>query len=275
MKNKRLAQLSVYFKKNFRLFMNQKNWKFIVIAAVISFLVCAIVGENMYKTFEDTQSGFFAIVSAAVWVGIFNSIQRICKEHNTIAAEYRSGLHISSYIMSHVLFDFFVCLCQAICLMAICCAFIEFPSDGVIMPAVVETFITLLLVIWGADIMGIMVSSVSSNPNVAMTAMPFVLILQLVMCGVLFKLEGWSEAIANITYSKWGMSALGSSSDLNNDKSLPSRINEVFPTFVRENIDMYDYEAATMLAAWGMIILISVVCIFISIISLKFRNRNS
>ncbi|MBQ6180837.1 MAG: ABC transporter permease [Ruminococcus sp.] len=275
MKNKRLAQLSVYFKKNFRLFMNQKNWKFIVIAAVISFLVCAIVGENMYKTFEDTQSGFFAIVSAAIWVGIFNSIQRICKEHNTIAAEYRSGLHISSYIMSHVLFDFFVCLCQAICLMAICCAFIEFPSDGVVMPAVVETFITLLLVIWGADIMGIMVSSVSSNPNVAMTAMPFVLILQLVMCGVLFKLEGWSEAIANITYSKWGMSALGSSSDLNNGKSLPSRINEVFPTFVRENIDMYDYEAATMLAAWGMIILISTVCIFISIISLKFRNRNS
>jgi len=95
------------------------------------------------------------------------------------------------------------------------------------------------------------------------------------MCGVLFKLEGWSEAIANITYSKWGMSALGSSSDLNNGKSLPSRINEVFPTFVRENIDMYDYEAATMLAAWGMIILISTVCIFISIISLKFRNRNS
>ncbi|HRR77532.1 MAG TPA: ABC transporter permease [Ruminococcus sp.] len=154
MKNKRLAQLSVYFKKNFRLFMNQKNWKFIVIAAVISFLVCAIVGENMYKTFEDTQSGFFAIVSAAIWVGIFNSIQRICKEHNTIAAEYRSGLHISSYIMSHVLFDFFVCLCQAICLMAICCAFIEFPSDGVVMPAVVETFITLLLVIWGGGYNG-------------------------------------------------------------------------------------------------------------------------
>ena len=55
--NKRLAQLNVYFKKNFRLFMNQRNWKFIVIAAVISFLVCAIVGKNIYyDTFEDTQS---------------------------------------------------------------------------------------------------------------------------------------------------------------------------------------------------------------------------
>lgn len=275
MKNKRIAQLNVYFKKNFRLFMNQKNWKFIVIAGVISFLVCAIVGSNMYKTFEDTQSGFFAITSAAIWVGIFNSIQRICKEHKTIAAEYRSGLHISSYIMAHVLFDFFVCLCQAIILMVICCLFIEFPDDGVMMPTIAESFITMLLVIWGADIMGIMVSSVSSNPNVAMTAMPFVLILQLVMSGVLFKLEGWSEAIANITYSKWGMSALGSSANLNSSKHLPSRFNEFFPQYVRESMDMYDDEAGVILAAWGMIALISVVCIMISILSLKFRNRNS
>ncbi|MBR3282723.1 MAG: ABC transporter permease [Ruminococcus sp.] len=276
--NKRIAQLSVYFKKNFRLFMNQKNWKFIVIAAVISFLVCSIVGKNMYKTFEDTQSGFFAITSAAIWVGIFNSIQRICKEHNTIASEYRSGLHISSYILSHVLFDFFVCLCQAAILMGICCAFIDFPSEGTLFAAIPEYFITLLLIIWGADIMGIMVSSVSSNPNVAMTAMPFVLILQLVMSGVLFKLEGWSEAIANITYSKWGMSALGSTADLNNGKSLPSRINEVDPMFAnfkREYIEMYESEAGTILAAWGMIVLISAVCIVISILSLKFRNRNS
>jgi hypothetical protein len=276
--NKRLAQLNVYFKKNFRLFMNQRNWKFIVIAAVISFLVCAIVGKNMYNTFEDTQSGFFAIISAAIWVGIFNSIQRICKEHNTIAAEYRSGLHISSYIMSHVLFDFFVCLCQAILLMVICCAFIDFPSDGTIMAAIPEYFITLLLVIWGADIMGIMISSVSSNPNVAMTAMPFVLILQLVMSGVLFKLEGWSETIANITYSKWGMSALGSTADLNNGNELPSRISALDPMFAgfkRDMIDMYEHEAGTLLAAWGMIALISVVCIVVSILSLKFRNRNS
>ena len=103
---KRLKQTSIYIKKNFRLFMNQKDWKFILIAAVISFLVCSIVGENMFSTYEDTKSGFFAIISAAIWIGIFNSIQRICKEHNTITSEYRSGLHISSYIMSHVIFDF-------------------------------------------------------------------------------------------------------------------------------------------------------------------------
>lgn len=274
---KRLKQIQIYFKKNFRLFMNQKDWKFIVIAAVISFLVCSIVGEKMYNTYEDTQSGFFAIISAAIWIGIFNSIQRICKEHNTITTEYRSGLHISSYIFAHVLFDFFVCLIQAVILMAICCVFIEFPSDGVILPSVAENFITLFLVILGADIMGIMISSVASNPNVAMTAMPFVLILQLVMSGVLFVLDGWSEQVANITFSKWGMSALGSTADLNDIENFPLKLSLVPGNVVNRTavVEMYDSEALNIIKAWGMIILISAVCILISVGSLKFRNRKS
>ncbi len=272
---KRLKQTSIYIRKNFRLFMNQKDWKFILIAAVISFLVCSIVGENMFTTYEDTKSGFFAIISAAIWIGIFNSIQRICKEHNTITSEYRSGLHISSYIMSHVIFDFFICLIQTAILMAICCVFIDFPSEGIIMPAVAEYFITLFLVVWGSDIMGIMISSVASTPNAAMTAMPFVLILQLVMSGVLFSLEGWSEVIANITFSKWGMSALGSVADLNSEE-LPLKMSLIFPEVCRlDDEDVYEFVASNLITSWGMIMLISVVCTIISIISLKFRNRGA
>lgn len=273
--NKRIQQTKIYIRKNFRLFMNQKDWKFILIAAVISFLVCSIVGENMFNTYEDTKSGFFAIISAAIWIGIFNSIQRICKEHNTITSEYRSGLHISSYILSHVIFDFFICLIQSIILMIICCVFIDFPSDGIITAAIPEYFITLFLVIWGADIMGIMISSVASTPNVAMTAMPFVLILQLVMSGVLFILEGWSETVANITFSKWGMSALGSIADLN-DEGLPLKMSLVFPQVCRiEEEAAYEAVASNLIGAWLMIMLISVVCVIISIVSLKFRNRGS
>lgn len=274
---KRIKQIQIYFRKNFRLFMNQKDWKFIVIAAVISVLVCAIVGDNMFKTFEATQSGFFAVISAGVWIGVFNSIQRICKEHNTITTEYRSGLHISSYVLSHVLFDFFICLIQSIVLVAVCYVFIDFPSDGAVMPMMIEFFVTIFLVIWGSDIMGIMISSVASDPNVAMTAMPFVLILQLVMCGVLFELDDWSEAVSNVTFSKWGMSALGCSVDLNNNKEFPIAISKLLdmPLDNPMTKDMYDSEAGVLFSAWGMIVLISSVCTLISIASLKFRNRKS
>lgn len=271
-----VRQIPVYVSKNYRLFMNQGDWKFIVIAAVISFLVCSIVGKDMFSTYEDTKSGFFAIISAAIWIGVFNSIQRICKEHDTITSEYRSGLHISAYVLSHVIFDFVLCLIQSIILILICMLFIDFPSDGIILgKSVLEYFITLFLIVWGSDIMGIMISSVASTPNVAMTAMPFVLILQLVMSGVLFDLSGWSEKVAYITFSKWGMSALGSIGDLNSE-SLPLKMSQVFPDVVRlETEAAYEATASNLLSAWGCIGLISISCVIISIISLKIRNRGS
>ncbi|MBO5103505.1 MAG: ABC transporter permease, partial [Ruminococcus sp.] len=166
MKTSMIKQIPVYVAKNFRLFLNQKDWKFIIIASVISFLVCSIVGEDMFSTYESTKSGFFAIISAAIWIGVFNSIQRICKEHNTITSEYRSGLHISAYIMSHVIFDFLICLIQSIILIGICMIYIDFPSDGIIFSeSIIEYFITIFLVVWSSDIMGIMISSDDSTPN--------------------------------------------------------------------------------------------------------------
>lgn len=275
-KTSRFKQTSVYIKKNFRLFMNQKDWKFIIIAAIISFLVCAIVGKDMFSTYESTKSGFFAIISAAIWIGIFNSIQSICKEHDTITSEYRSGLHISSYIISHVIFDFFVCLIQSIILIVICLLFIDFPSEGIIFgSSIIEYFITLFFIVWCSDIMGIMISAVASTPNVAMTAMPFVLILQLVMSGVLFELSGWSEKVAYVTFSKWGMSALGSIGNLNDD-SLPLKLSAVFPNVVRlETEAAYEATAENLLTSWGCILLIGAVCVLISIISLKIRNKDS
>lgn len=275
-KTSRVKQTIVYIKKNFRLFMNQKDWKFIIIAAVISLLVCMVVGDKMFDTYESTKSGFFAVISAAIWIGVFNSIQGICKEHNTITSEYRSGLHISSYVMSHVIFDFFVCFIQAIILMGVCCVFIDFPDEAVLLGSpIIEYFITLFMIIWGSDIMGIMISSVASTPNVAMTAMPFVLILQLVFSGVLFELNDWSEKIAYVTYSKWGMAALGSIGNLNSDE-LPLKLSAVFPNVVRlETEAAYDSTPENLLKSWGCILLIAVVCTVISEISLKIRNRDS
>ena len=51
-----------------------------------------------------------------------------------------------------------------------------------------------------------------------MTVMPFLLIVQLVLSGVLFELKGNLALIAKVTLSKWGMEALGSISDMD---SLP------------------------------------------------------
>lgn len=245
-------------------------------ALIISFIVAAVVGKDMFTTYESTKSGFFSIASAAIWIGIFNSIQNICKEHEIIRAEYRSGMKISSYITANILWQFIICLIQSCIILSVSLIFIDYNDNGILFgSAIIEYFITILFITFGADIMGIMISSISGSPTTAMTIMPFVLILQLIMSGVLFELSGWSEKISYITFSKWGMSAFGSIADLNSDE-FPLKLSEAFPQVVKlETEDCYEHTKSNLLIAWGWSIGISVFCYIVSILSLKIKNRDS
>lgn len=86
----------------------------------------------MFTTYESTKSGFFTIASAGIWIGIFNSIQNICKEHDIIRAEYRSGMKISSYITANVLWQFILCLIQSVIMMTVYLIFIDFNDQSLI-----------------------------------------------------------------------------------------------------------------------------------------------
>ncbi len=269
------TQTHVYFKKIARISFREKAWKFIIFAAIIAFIVAAVVGDDMFTTYESTKSGFFTIASACIWIGIFNSIQSICREHEIIRSEYRQGTRMSLYIMANIRWQFVLCLVQSMVVFIICMIFIDFNSKGILTSAYVEYFITMFFLTFGSAVLGVMISSISGNPTTAMTIMPFVLILQLIMSGVLFDLSGWSENIAYITYSKWGMSAFGSIADLNSS-DFPLKISEAFPDVVRlETESCYDHEASNLLASWGWCLGITVFCTVVSILSLKIKNRDS
>lgn len=274
-------QTHVYFKKIARIALREKAWKFVVFAAIIALIVAAVVSGDMFKDFESTKSGFFTLASACIWLGIFNSIQSICKEHDIIRSEYRQGMKMSSYICANILWQALLCAIQSIIIYGICIAFGFFadcPSDGSVMPAFIEYFITIFLLTFGSSVLGIMVSSIAGNPTTAMTIMPFVLILQLIMSGVLFELSGFSETVANITYSKWGMSAFGSTGDMNSlqhtiEQELPEMAEKIKELYPDEKV--YDHEAWTLLSAWLWCIGITVVSAAVSVISLKIKNRDS
>ena len=294
-------QTKVYFKKIMRIAIKEKFVKFLAFAAVIGFIVAYVVGEKMFKSFEDTQSGFFTIASAGIWLGIFNSIQNICKEHNIIKAEYRSGLNLASYVTAHALWQFIICLVQTIIILALCLVFIDFKGGLMIddFPHV-ENFITILLLTYGADMLGLMISAIAGNPTTAMTIMPFVLIVQLILSGVLFPLEGVSGAVANVTYSKWGMHAFASTAhmidlptgsqaklaDMGNkahdsDPQKEFHYAEAAGEFTAEKNEKFDYkhdyrdETGNLLMSWGVIVLITAACYGTTIGVLKFKNRGS
>jgi len=276
-----LKQTNVYFKKISRIAIREKAWKFIVFATIIALIVGLVVSKDMFSNFERTKSGFFTVASACIWLGIFNSIQSICKEHDIIRSEYRQGMKLTSYISANILWQMVLCLVQSVVIFVVCIAFGFFGEEvgkGVIMNAYVEYFITIFLLVLGSAVLGIMVSSISGNPTTAMTIMPFVLILQLIMCGVLFELTGFSETVANITLSKWGMSAFASTADLNGiehmmEQSLPDMAAVIAEQYPAEEV----YEATTknLVGSWLWCVGLTVVCAVVSVLGLKIKNRDS
>ena len=61
-------QTSIYFKKIARIAFRERVWKFVIFAVIIATLVAAIVGDDMFTTYESTKSGFFTIASACIWI---------------------------------------------------------------------------------------------------------------------------------------------------------------------------------------------------------------
>ena len=90
----RITQIGIYLGKHWRLFINERGWKVLIFGAVISALVSIVLGSGMFVYTMDTFSGGFALISACIWVGIFNSIQNICKERAIIKREYRFPSYI-------------------------------------------------------------------------------------------------------------------------------------------------------------------------------------
>ncbi|MBQ2095677.1 MAG: ABC transporter permease, partial [Firmicutes bacterium] len=214
----RVAQTWIYLKKLVRMFVYQNDWKMLPMAALIAALVTFAVGGSLFHTQEGTASACFAIVCVCVWNGFFNSIQSVCRERPVIKREHRSGLHITSYVAAHMIYQMAMCILETAILLFICLeSGIDFPSEGLITPYFLLDFgISLFLLTYAADMMSLAISSLVHTTTTAMTVMPFMLIFQLIFSGGLVLLEGAAAKLKSITAAKWGLQNLCALCDYNN-----------------------------------------------------------
>lgn len=269
-------QIKIYMGKHWRIFVNEHGWKTFISAAIIAGIVALVASDGMFEVNTSTSNGSFALVCACIWIGIFNSIQSVCKERDIIKREHRSGLHMSSYIASHILFDTILCAVEAL-IVAIILFVIKadaLPSSGAMLPAVLELYLTFFLIIVCSDALGLMVSSIVKTPNTAMTVMPFVLIVQFIMSGKIFPLEdGISSVIASLTIGKWGLNGVCITSDVNS-LNPPANVPPQMASFIFERDSAYDCEPGNLLAVWGLLIAFTLVYCAIATFSLRFIDKD-
>ena len=206
----RLRQIPIYLGKNFRMFIYQNDWKVIPMAAIISFLVVFVIKDSFCVNMEGTLKGGLALTCVCLWNGFFNSVQVICRERNIVKREHRSGLHISSYIIAHMIYQLFLCVLQTVTIMVVLLySSLNMPGSGLITESfLIDFFVTLLLITYCSDMLSLLISSIVHSTTAAMTVMPLILMIQLIFSGGIFSLPPGVNGIKEFMISSHGMAAI-------------------------------------------------------------------
>lgn len=276
-----MRELGILLRQGFRALTGNKIN--LIISLLFPFMAAGITiwiaGNDMFVNMESTKSACFILVCAAIWGGLFNSIQTIVKERKSIRRDYVSGaLRIGCYTASRAIIQLILCAFQSAVL---CLSFYgvqwaydnELPSEGLIFgSAMLEYYLTIFLIVFAADTMGLCISCIVKNEQLASQLSPYILIVQLLFSGVLFAMEGAASSVSSLMLSRWGMEALGSISNLND---LPLRLQEEFPMIPHEADEAFLYTAEHLQEVWLILLVFVVVPLIIGNIALHSVKKDT
>ncbi len=217
----------------------------------------------------------FAI--GAVLIGASNAARELVKERAVINREHQVGLRVSAYVGARFAVLALLCLAQSVLLLLALVPGSGLPIAGVLLPAVVELWLTLWLALLGGVAMGLLISAIVSNSDRAISAVPLVLLPQIVLAGLIFPLQGEVQWLSYPTVTRWSVQAMGTTADLNRQyyQSLVSAPPGIRPVLLGALTSGYDptfydsqqgarasYTPAShtasrrqhLLVAWGMLV---------------------
>ena len=187
-------------------------------------IVIAVAGDNVYHLQTATKSVAFLLMCTCIWGGLFNSVQVVVKQRTVLQADLAAGLYPATFMLANAIVQFLLCAFQS-AVLCLCFPGIALvydarpPSSGALIGGAGgvywEYYITFLLLFYASDALGMVVSTLMKSAETATSVTPYILIVELVFCGMLFELKGILNKISYGMISRWGMEALGTTSDLN------------------------------------------------------------
>lgn len=267
-----MRQCLVLISRYFELIWNDKQRLLLLLIqpVAIALLLSVVAVDETFINYEDTRSIMFALSCSGIWIGLFNTIQEVCKERPILKREYMGNLRLWAYILSKYIVQGVICFVQATLLSAIFLAMMKHSAKAGLyfQKPGMEIWITVMLTIFASAAMGLIISSVMKNGDRAMAVAPFVLIIQLLFSGVLFDLSDSAMIISKVTVSRWSMECLGNITNLN---KLPSRLA---PQGIHEVEDFYVRTTTHLRHTWEILALTAVICGVISVIVLRSLKRD-
>ncbi|MCR5402478.1 MAG: ABC transporter permease [Butyrivibrio sp.] len=288
------------------MFIFQSDWKVIPMAALIAGLVSMAIGSGLFVSQEGTLQGAFALACVCIWNGFFNSIQVICRERPIIKREHRAGMHISSYVAAHLIYQMIICIAQSlITILVLNVTQVKLNLDPLIFKDFrMDLAVTMFLITYSADTLALLVSSIVHSTTTAMTVMPFLLIVQLVFAGF-FSLPESLNGVSDLMISKWGVQCLcaignyndqpavviwnklvssGNKIEVGPGLTMMDILHEVEELGLRDEVlaqlgkanynAKYESTTANVYKSWGILVLFVVVFSFVTVAFLEFIDKD-
>ena len=198
------------------------------------------------KPFSWTTAGnapVFVFGCAAVWFGMIGAVRELVKEKTIWRREFLAGGDMPAYLASKVAVLGALAAFQSLTLTVAASLALGLPSGGPLGHPFVTFFITLWLAILSGMTLGLLVSAASSSADRAMSLVPYLLITQLVLCGVLFRL-GAIGFVSWLMPARWAVSGLGGIASLS-------------AAALHQTSGLYPHSAAGLASNWLMLVVLS------------------
>ena len=193
-------------------------------APLIGILLSLAYGKDIFNPSEgsygDAKSLLFFLICICIWFGTSNAAREIAKEIPIYRRERFINLGIAPYIFSKVAVLCLLCIIQTAILLFIVVIKISFSYKAVAGdPSACKAFFdsamyqkcffAMLITSICSMTMGLMLSSITGNPDKAASIVPILLIPQIVFSGAIIPLKGAAEFVSYFTLSRWGFELLG------------------------------------------------------------------
>ncbi|HEY0756968.1 MAG TPA: FHA domain-containing protein [Ktedonobacteraceae bacterium] len=159
----------------------------------------------------DAQKVLFIMAFATVLFGCINGTREIVKEAAIYRRERTVNLGILPYMFSKIVVLGLLCLFQS-AILTFVIQLGEPLRQGIFLPPVLETYITLSLTSLAGLMVGLTISAIAPNNDRAISLVPLVLLPQVIFSGAIIPLKDWfTQIVATVFPTRWAMAALGSS----------------------------------------------------------------
>ena len=172
-----------------------------------------ILSDSVLGPFYGVLLSFMMVIGA-VWLGLITACREIARERDQLLREVAVGVRLDSYLASKCVVLFPLVAFQAV-LLVIPVALLQ-PPDGALSQYLGVTA-TSIVAGWGSAAIGLLVSAAVTTPGQATTALPIVVIPQLLLAGALIPPSQMIEPVrvlSDVTLSRWALAGIGGALEL-------------------------------------------------------------